>query len=511
MFKRNKMSTKDVASVVDGLKKIYEKKIKPVEELYRFADFHSPLMRESDFDAKPMVLLLGQYSTGKTTFIEYMLQKHFPGSHIGPEPTTDRFIAVMHGTEERVTPGNALAVQSDKPFRGLDIFGTGFLSKFQSAELNAPLLESMIFIDTPGVLSGEKQRLGRAYDFPKVCGWFAERADMILLLFDAHKLDISDEFKSVIESLKGHDEKIRVVLNKADMINSQQLMRVYGSLMWSLGKVIQAPEVVRVYVGSFWDQPYQNEEFRKLFEAEQGDLMNDLSTLPGNGTIRKVNELVKRARLVKVHSIILGHLKEEMPSVFGKGSKQQELIANLSEEFVKLQRKYKIPAGDFPDIKKYQEILKLYDFSKLPKYNPKLIEQMDEVLSRDLTELLSRFPKEGDAKIPGALSGNPADDPNLWVLSEKNKARHEQAFKSAGPEDGKLSGAAAKNILLGTGLNNDTLKRIWYLADIDKDGHLDLDEFFVAMHLAEVCQKNIPLPATLPVTMIPSGKLDSPF
>jgi hypothetical protein len=35
-----------------------------------------------------------------------------------------------------------------------------------------------------------------------VIEWFAERADRILLLFDAHKLDISDEFKSAIESLK---------------------------------------------------------------------------------------------------------------------------------------------------------------------------------------------------------------------------------------------------------------------------------------------------------------------
>jgi len=65
---------------------------------------------------------------------------------------------------------------------------------------------------------------------------------MILLLFDAHKLDISDELKVVIDSLKGHDDKIRVVLNKADMIGSQQLMRVYGALMWSIGKVVKAPE-----------------------------------------------------------------------------------------------------------------------------------------------------------------------------------------------------------------------------------------------------------------------------
>lgn len=59
----------------------------------------------------------------------------------------------------------------------------------------------------------------------------------------------------------------RVLLNKADTIDTQQLMRVYGALMWSLGKVMQTPEVCRVYIGSFWEAPLSNPENRLLLEV----------------------------------------------------------------------------------------------------------------------------------------------------------------------------------------------------------------------------------------------------
>ena len=36
-------------------------------------------------------------------------------------------------------------------------------------------------------------------------------------------------------------EKIRILLNKVQQIDTQQLMRVYGALMWSLGKVLLHP------------------------------------------------------------------------------------------------------------------------------------------------------------------------------------------------------------------------------------------------------------------------------
>uniref|UniRef100_A0A2C9UY69 Uncharacterized protein n=1 Tax=Manihot esculenta TaxID=3983 RepID=A0A2C9UY69_MANES len=244
-----KMPLIAVTSITDGLKRLYIEKLRPLEATYRFNDFVSPLLTNSNFDAKPMVMLLGQYSTGKTTFIKHLLRCDYPGAHIGPEPTTDRFVVVMSGSDERSIPGNTVAVHADMPFGGLTTFGGAFLSKFECAQMPHPLLDEITIVDTPGVLSGEKQRTQRSYDFTGVISWFAAKCDLILLLFDPHKLDISDEFKRVIASLRGNDDKIRVVLNKADQVDTQQLMRVYGALMWSLGKVLNTPEVVRVYIG----------------------------------------------------------------------------------------------------------------------------------------------------------------------------------------------------------------------------------------------------------------------
>jgi len=75
------------ASVADGLKRLYKQKMLPLEEYFKFHDFHSPPLDDPDFDAKPMVLLVGQYSTGKTTFIRYLLEQVNNGNYLVYSPS----------------------------------------------------------------------------------------------------------------------------------------------------------------------------------------------------------------------------------------------------------------------------------------------------------------------------------------------------------------------------------------------------------------------------------------
>ena len=73
------------------------------------------------------------------------------------------------------------------------------------------------------------------------------------------------------------------------------MIQVFGALIWSLGRVIETPEVTKVYIGSFWNEPLKNEDTKTLMEKEMSDLVEvDLASLPRMGAVRKINDMVKR-------------------------------------------------------------------------------------------------------------------------------------------------------------------------------------------------------------------------
>ena len=76
--------------------------------------------------------------------------------------------------------------------------------------------------------------------------------------------------------------------------------------------------ITHYIIGSFWDQPLKLEDNRVILEREKHDLIQEMMSLPQNAVVRRINELVKRARSVKVHEFIIHYLKKQMPLMMGK-------------------------------------------------------------------------------------------------------------------------------------------------------------------------------------------------
>jgi len=212
-----------------------------------------------------------------------------------------------------------------------------------------------------------------------------------------------------------------------------------------------------------------------------------------------VNELVKRARTARVHAYILSHLKGNMP-LFRKAKKQNKMLEELNTEFNTVHKKFNLPVGDFPDINIFKEKLMQFDFSKFPKLDQKKLDEMEKVLSDDLPKLLKMFPQEmQQTHDPFALRANPFLERE--IIPDEVRSKAIDTFHSMHPVNGKLIGTEARRILIRSNLPRETLGKIWELADRDKDGELNQEEFVIATWLVDQCLAGEILPESLPAEL----------
>ncbi|XP_020023344.2 epidermal growth factor receptor substrate 15-like 1 isoform X2 [Castor canadensis] len=113
-------------------------------------------------------------------------------------------------------------------------------------------------------------------------------------------------------------------------------------------------------------------------------------------------------------------------------------------------------------------------------------------------------PKFHDTSSP--LMATPPSAETHWAVRVEEKAKFDGIFDSLLPISGLLSGDKVKPVLMNSKLPLDVLGRVWDLSDIDKDGHLDRDEFAVAMHLVYRALEKEPVPSVLPPSLIPPSK-----
>lgn len=208
-------------------------------------------------------------------------------------------------------------------------------------------------------------------------------------------------------------------------------------------------------------------------------------------------------------------------------------------------KRYNLAPGDFPDLETFKAKLAESDFSKFSSLRQNLIDEVEKVLGSDLPRFMDALPRIQSAapapnngplqfdeaggaapaapakpsrmsqiasvraSVATAVVDNPwgADDDDVgadWELQEY-VTLHQASFKSV-QRDGFVTGAAAKPVLTASGLPSSTLRKIWDLSDIDRDGALDLEEFVVAMALIDMIKGGTELPAALDPRLVPPSK-----
>ncbi|CAB4066198.1 Sarcalumenin [Lepeophtheirus salmonis] len=185
------------------------------------------------------------------------------------------FNIAMYGDSEEELEGTELAAQF--AFSSLQKFGQEFLKKLKGKKMPNQLLKKATFAEIPGVLeTGSVRKRDRQYPFNDACQWFIDHADLILLVYDYAKLDIGPETEALLDQLKGRETQVRIILNKADEITADELLKIQGSLVWNVSPLMASMEPPKMYAGSFWSRPYKTGAPKKLLKSQEISLLKDI-------------------------------------------------------------------------------------------------------------------------------------------------------------------------------------------------------------------------------------------
>lgn len=151
----------------------------------------------------------------------------------------------------------------------------------------------------------------------------------------------------------------------------------------------------------------------------------------------------------------------------------------------------------------------------------KLIESVDKMLATKIAVLMAMIREEESKAPPAMVTGGAFEgsqdgpfghgygegisagaDNEDWIVN-RDKHRYDEIFYTLMPVNGKITGVNAKKEMMNSRLPNTVLGKIWKLADCDKDGMLDDEEFALAQHLIQIKLEGYELPVELPLHLIP--------
>ena len=146
---------------------------------------------------------------------------------------------------------------------------------------------------------------------------------------------------------------------------------------------------MRVYTGSYWNGALLNNDFQRMFEKDEKLLVRELIDLPQCAAERKVNQMVNRIRLVKVHVCLLGTLSKMTPRLFGKKKSRDKILNGVGAIMDNVRVEFDLSKGDMPDPIEFDQCLKNFaDFSVFPPIDRGLIKRLDSLISNDIPNIV---------------------------------------------------------------------------------------------------------------------------
>ncbi len=313
----------DQDNYIDSLRSeflgLVEKYLTPVALRYGYSDV--PL--ETNIKWRPIVLMLGNYSSGKSTLINELLGADVQAT--GQAPTDDSFTVITWGQPEADTDtvqvveerdGKFLLNDPEYPFEGLKKYGQRFASHLRLKKVNSPFLENLAIIDTPGMLDSITER-DRGYSYQNAIGEMARIADLVLILFDPHKAGtVRETYTSIRDTLPAHtfEDRILFVLNRIDECASlADLLQVYGTLCWNLSQstgrkdipVIHLTYSPKARAKSRTSDAGEDMRYLDLIENQQDNLKKAILRAPHH-------RLDNLATFIETHGERLTHMTEAL-------------------------------------------------------------------------------------------------------------------------------------------------------------------------------------------------------
>ncbi|XP_056392656.1 sarcalumenin [Hyla sarda] len=398
----------DYTAVLQKLRKIYHSSIKPLELSYKYNELRQYEISDGEITSKPMVLFLGPWSVGKSSMVNYLLGLDETPHQLytGAEPTTSEFTVLMHGPKLKTIEGIVMAADSARSFSPLEKFGQNFLEKLIGIEIPHKLLERVTLVDTPGIIENRKQQ-ERGYPFNDVCQWFIDRADLIFVVFDPTKLDVGLELEMLFRQLKGRESQIRIILNKADSLATQELMRVYGALFWSLAPLINVTEPPRVYVSSFWPEDYHPDTHTELFLKEEISLLEDLTQVIENRLENKIAFIRQHAIRVRIHALLVDrylHTYKDKMTFFSDGELVfKDIVEDPDKFFIfkSILAKTNVSKFDLPNREAYKDFFGVNPITSFKLLSAQcsymggcLLDKIEKAITHELPDLLSSISKK---------------------------------------------------------------------------------------------------------------------